>query len=99
MRTSRAMSIAASVTLLLAASAVLAVNAFAGDHDHHHDHDKYRESREYPHIHGDWRKPYIPPRTHDSGTRYDDDSYHLDDDDSGDRRTNTDYLSDDESDE
>ena len=97
MRTSRVMSIAASVTLLIAASAVIAVEAFAGDRDHH-DHDRHHESREYPHIHGDWRKPYIPPRTHDSGTRYDDDSYHLDDDDQ-DQRKNTDYLSDDESDD
>ncbi|MEG0063042.1 MAG: hypothetical protein RR740_00415 [Pseudomonas sp.] len=80
------------MTLLLAGFAVVAV---AGDKDDRYE--RYQQAREYPHIHGDWRKPYIPPRTYDSRSRYDD-SYQLDDD-YHDRRRDADYLSDDESDD
>lgn len=98
MRLSKLMSITASVTLLLAASALCAVEVFAHDDNHRDRHERYRESREYPHIHGDWRKPYVPPRTHDREQSRDD-SYLMDDDDYQDQRKSLDYLSDDESDE
>lgn len=95
MRLSRVVSIVGSVVVLAAASAMFAVEVFA--HDKHEDrHERYREAREYPHIHGDWRKPYIPPRTHDS-ERTRDDSY-LESDDRR-SRSDYDYLSDDESEE
>lgn len=87
------------VTLLLAASVMIAVSAHAterhSEHKHDYDSDKYNRMIERRHIHGQSEK-YERPALHGDGTRYDDTYYPSDDDFEDELRARRDYYDDQE---